>query len=79
MADRFMPGVPLPEVARRLQEAQRLAQLGSWELDLTTDTLVWSDEIYRIFEIDPAKFGATYQAFLDSLLSYSPNLGQISR
>lgn len=57
----------LPELARRLQEAQRLAQIGSWELDLTTDILCWSDEIYRIFEIDPEKFGASYQAFLDAI------------
>lgn len=61
------PGDPVQELAGRLQEAQRLAQLGSWELDLTTNSLVWSDEIYRIFEIDPAIFGATYQAFLDSV------------
>ncbi|HEX4889876.1 MAG TPA: ATP-binding protein [Alphaproteobacteria bacterium] len=57
----------MSELARRLREAQRLAQLGSWELDLTTNSLVWSDEIYRIFEIDPAKFGATYEAFLDAV------------
>ena len=29
--------------------------------------LTWSDEIYRIFEIDPEKFGATYDAFLDAI------------
>lgn len=52
---------------RGLAEAQRIARLGSWELDLTTDTLVWSDEIYRIFEIDPTLFGATYEAFLDTV------------
>ena len=53
--------------ARRLAEAQRLAQIGSWELDLGDNVLLWSDEIYRIFEIDPRRFGATYQAFLDAI------------
>jgi len=48
----------------RLKEAQQLAQLGSWELDLVHNVLTWSDEIYRIFEIDPAAFGASYEAFL---------------
>jgi PAS domain S-box-containing protein len=48
----------------RLNEAQALAQIGSWELDLRTDQLIWSDEIFRIFELDPAAFGATYGAFL---------------
>lgn len=51
----------------RLAEAQRLAKVGSWELDLLSNTLVWSDEIFRLFEIDKRQFGATYQAFLDAI------------
>jgi PAS domain S-box-containing protein len=57
----------LEKVARNLQEAQRIAMIGSWELDLTTNVLTWSDEIYRIFEIDPQRFGATYEAFLNAV------------
>lgn len=49
----------------RLNEAQRLANLGSWELDLRVGTLVWSDQIYRMFEIGKADFAASYSAFLD--------------
>jgi PAS domain S-box-containing protein len=45
--------------------AQRLARIGSWELDLRTNNLTWSDEIYRIFEIDPAAFQASYEGFLN--------------
>lgn len=33
----------------RLQETQRIAHLGSWEFNVTADTLWWSDETYRIF------------------------------
>lgn len=51
----------------QLTEAQHLAHLGSWELDLTSNALVWSEEIYRIFEIDPAAFGASYAAFLNAI------------
>lgn len=51
----------------RLAEAQRMAHLGYWQLDLPNNQLKWSDEIYRIFEIDPQQFGATYDAFLDSI------------
>jgi PAS domain S-box-containing protein len=50
-----------------LAEAQRIAQLGNWELDLKTNALIWSDEIYRIFEIDKKKFGASYEAFLNAI------------
>lgn len=48
----------------RLREAQRLTHIGNWELDLVNDVLYWSDEIYRIFEIDKDNFGASYEAFL---------------
>lgn len=50
---------------QRLYETQRIARIGSWELDLMRGHLHWSDEIYNIFEIDKSKFGASYQAFLD--------------
>jgi two-component system sensor histidine kinase/response regulator len=53
--------------AERLKEAQRIAQLGSWELDLRTGELIWSDEIFRLFEIDKNRFGATYEAFLGAI------------
>lgn len=48
----------------RLMEAQHLAQIGNWELNLATSALTWSDEIFRIFEIDPTKFNASYDTFL---------------
>lgn len=51
----------------RMNEAQNIAHMGSWELDLITNSLFWSDEIYRIFEIDHLKFKATYSAFLDAI------------
>ncbi len=50
-----------------LKEAQQLAQLGSWTLDLVTGELIWTDEVFRLFEIDPNRFGATYEAFLDAV------------
>jgi len=51
----------------RLSEAQRIAHVGNWDWDITTDTLLWSDEIYRIFGLQPQEFGATYAAFMDSV------------
>ncbi len=52
---------------RSLAESQRLAHVGSWELNLMNNVLTWSDEIFRIFEIDPQKFGTTYEAFLNTV------------
>lgn len=57
----------LRESELRLNEAQRVARIGSWELNHADNVLVWSEEIYRIFEKDPTQFGASYEAFLDSI------------
>ncbi|MBN2637453.1 MAG: PAS domain S-box protein [Bacteroidales bacterium] len=57
----------LNDTTIRLKEAQRLAHIGSWELDLKNNVLNWSEEIYRIFEIDPEKFDATYEAFINAI------------
>jgi PAS domain S-box-containing protein len=49
----------------RLAEAQALAKVGSWDLNLTTNVLFWSKETYRIFGMDRTSFGASYEAFLE--------------
>ena len=49
----------------RLKRAQEIAHLGSWELDLIDNRLIWSDEVYRIFGLQPQEFAATYEAFLE--------------
>jgi len=51
----------------RLNEAQRIAKVGSWELNLRNNTLTWSDEIFNIFDIDKSKFEASYDAFLNAI------------
>jgi two-component system, sensor histidine kinase and response regulator len=51
----------------RLQEAQAMAHLGNWELDLVKNRLFWSDEIFRIFEIDKTQFSASYETFLNAV------------
>ena len=48
----------------RLNRAEEIAHLGSWELDLLNNRLTWSDEVYRIFGLEPQAFAATYEAFL---------------
>lgn len=57
----------LRDAWRQLNESQRIAKLGSWELDLVSGALFWSDEIFRIFEVDPGGFGATYETFLNAI------------
>jgi PAS domain S-box-containing protein len=40
---------------RQLEEAQQIAHLGSWEWDLQDDLLRWSDELFRIFGLEPGR------------------------
>ncbi len=49
-----------------LKRAQTVALIGSWRLDVRQNTLIWSDETYRIFGI-PADTIMTYERFLDSV------------
>jgi len=57
----------LSENEVRLNRSQEIAHLGSWELDLVNNVLTWSDEVYRIFGLQPREFGATYEAFLEAV------------
>jgi diguanylate cyclase (GGDEF)-like protein/PAS domain S-box-containing protein len=51
--------------AARMEEAMRVAGIGCWELDIVASRLYWSPQIYEIFEIDPTRFAASYQTFLE--------------
>jgi len=50
---------------RRLKQAEEISSLGHWEFNLVSNTLYWSDEIYRIFNLEPQEFEASYDAFLE--------------
>lgn len=47
-----------------LREAQRIAHIGSWELDPKSNRIVWSQEVYRIFEWSEEEFDNSYEHFL---------------
>ena len=47
----------------RYREAQRLAKIGNWEWDLTTNTSWWSDELYRILEENPSHLRGDVRKF----------------
>src|SRR5436309_15943505 len=47
---------------QRLAEAQRLAQVGSWERDGDGKTLAWSEELSRIHGLSPGVFPADFDA-----------------
>jgi PAS domain S-box-containing protein len=57
----------LRKSAANLAEAQRIAHLGSWEFDVATQAITWSDEVFRIFGRDPAMGLPTYQELCDCI------------
>jgi len=50
----------------RLETAHKIARFGFWELDLQTNQLFWSDEIYSIWELDSTK-APDYKLIHDSI------------
>ncbi len=61
--DRKRAELALVERERQLREAQSLAGVGNWAADLATNSLFWSDEIYRIFGHEPGSFAPSVEAF----------------
>ena len=57
----------LEKYRKMLDEAEKLAQVGCFEWDVPTNQIIWSDELYRIYGLDPETFEATFEAFLDQV------------
>jgi len=49
---------------QQLREAQRIARVGSWHWTASTNESVWSDEMYRIIETDPATTTPSFESYL---------------
>lgn len=47
----------------QMRDAQRIAHLGNWQFDIAKNELSWSEEVFRIFGVEPANFSATYEGF----------------
>jgi PAS domain S-box-containing protein len=59
----------IEEALKRSEErytlAQRAAKIGSWDWEIKTGNLKWSDPIESMFGFSSGEFGATYKAFLE--------------
>jgi PAS domain S-box-containing protein len=58
----------LRQSERRLAEAQQVAHIGSWERDLRTNQVTWSDELYRLFGLQADEIDLSYPQFLKLLV-----------
>ena len=55
----------LRENERLLSESQRIGHVGSWSYNLNTNSLQYSDEMYRLFDVSPREFPHSSEAFLN--------------
>ena len=53
------------ESESRLKKTQEIAHLGSWELDIESGQLIWSDEVYRIFGMVPGEILINHTTFME--------------
>ncbi|MEB3885433.1 PAS domain-containing protein [Lyngbya sp. CCY1209] len=64
ITDRKRTEEQLKKSQAHLQAAQRIAKLGSWEFDIATESVFWSEEVFQIFRLDPASGAPTYEEVL---------------
>lgn len=48
---------------KRFKEAQEMAQLGNWEVDLVDNRMAWSHEVFRIFEFNESSLVPSFSAY----------------
>lgn len=49
---------------KRLKEALKISKLGYWDFSIEDDKLIWSNEVFEIFELDPKSFIPSNEKFL---------------
>ena len=57
----------LIEKNRQLNDAQQIAQLGSWSWDLATDKVIWSEEMYHIYGYNEERFPLTFEKAVERM------------
>jgi PAS domain S-box-containing protein len=59
----------LRESERRLSEAQQVAGIGSWSWNPVTREIVWTEELYRIFDVErDGRAGPTFEEYLERII-----------
>jgi PAS domain S-box-containing protein len=54
----------IKRVTDLLSETQSAAQMGGWEYSYVTRELTWTDEMFRIYEAEPAEFALSWDVML---------------
>lgn len=57
----------LKQSETRLVDAQKIANLGSWEMDLDSGDVYWSQEVYAIFGMEPGNGAISHDVFMNAV------------
>ncbi len=67
ISDRKQAELRLQQSETRLAQAQRIAHIGNWEFDFPTQSFTWSEEMFRILDLDPDLPPPTWQEFVQQI------------
>jgi len=54
VTEKYLDQKQIRESEEDLKESQRIAHVGSWRLDISTNKIAWSDELYKMYGFDPS-------------------------
>ena len=64
VTDRRLARETLMRSQFQLEEAQRVAHIGSWEWDVIDNRLEWSEQLFRMFQARPQPSGLTFEFYM---------------
>ena len=65
LSERAATQAALERAGAGLAEAQAVARIGSWAWEVAPNTVDWSDELYRLYDLAPQSVAVTFESFLD--------------
>lgn len=57
----------LRESNATLAMVQRISRMGTWEWDVTTDAMKWSEEMFRVFRVDPEEYVPSFEGYVNAV------------
>jgi len=65
LAERDASDAALEQAHARLAEAQEVARVGSWDWDIAANRVTWSDQLYRLYGLEPRSRDVTYEWYVE--------------